>query len=98
MKFVSYVRYVDDQGIVAKIRPEHRGYVRKLLEHGQLAAAGPFADGSGGLFIYEAATMDSARRLADADPYALGGAIKDRTITPWSLVYANPELLRQPES
>jgi uncharacterized protein YciI len=37
-----------------------------------------------------------ARSLAEADPYTLGGVIKQQTITPWDLVYANPALLRQP--
>ena len=30
-----------------------------------------------------------------SDPYTLGGVIKQQTITPWVLVYSNPELLQQ---
>ena len=96
MKFANYIRYVQDQDAVAVIRPAHRAYLHGLLERGQLAAAGPFADGSGALFIYEADDIDTARALAEADPYTLGGVIKQQTITPWQLVYSNPGLLRQP--
>ena len=96
MKFANYIHYVEDQDAVAAIRPTHRAYLHRLLDNGQLAAAGPFADGSGALFIYEAGDIDTARGLAEADPYTLGGVIKEQTITPWQLVYSNPGLLRQP--
>jgi len=96
MKFANYISYVDDQDAVAAIRPTHRAYLHGLLERGQLAAAGPFADGRGALFIYEASDIDAARGLAAADPYTLGGVIKQQTITPWTLVYSNPGLLQQP--
>jgi len=96
MKFANYIRYVEDQDAVAAIRPAHRAYLHGLLEGGQLAAAGPFADGGGALFIYEAGDIGTARGLAEADPYTLGGVIKQQTITPWDLVYSNPGLFRQP--
>jgi uncharacterized protein YciI len=97
MKFANYIHYVDDQDAVAAIRPTHRAYLHGLLEQGQLAAAGPFADGTGALFIYEADSIDAARDLADADPYTQGGVIKEQVITPWTLVYSNPGLLQQPQ-
>jgi uncharacterized protein len=96
MKFANYIRYIDDQDAISAIRPTHRSYLAGLLEHGQLAAAGPFLDGSGALFIYEADTIDAARELAAADPYTVGGVIKQQTITPWQLVYSNTDLLEQP--
>src|SRR5215472_15641347 len=96
MKFANYIRYIQDQDAVAAIRPAHRAYLHGLLENGQLAAAGPFADGTGALFVYEAGDIDAARGLAEADPYTLGGVIKQQTITPWELVYSNPGLLQQP--
>ena len=97
MRFANYIHYVEDPDAVAAIRPTHRAYLHRLLDNGQLAAAGPFADGSGALFIYEADDIDSARALAEADPYTLGGVIKQQTITPWVLVYSNLGLLEQPD-
>ena len=96
MKFANYIRYVDDQDAVAAIRPAHRAYLHGLLERGQLAAAGPFADGSGALFIYEADDVETVHGLTEADPYTLGGVIEQQMITPWTLVYSNPGLLQQP--
>jgi uncharacterized protein YciI len=96
MKFANYIRYVEDQDAVAAIRPAHRAYLHGLLERGQLAAAGPFADGSGALFIYEADDIETADGLAKADPYTLGGVIEQQAITPWTLVYSTPGLLQQP--
>ena len=60
----------------------HVAYLRQLHDRGQLFAAGPLADGSGGLTILQDVSEDEARSLMDADP-----AVKDRTlafeIVPW---------------
>ena len=96
MKYANYIRYADDQKAIAAIRPAHRAYLATLLERGNLAAAGPFLDGAGALFIYEAASADIAEQFAAEDPYTTGGVIKEHTIEPWQLVYSNPALLEQP--
>ena len=49
--------------------PAHREYLTRLLADGRLAACGPFADGSGALFIYEAASLAAAEEILAADPY-----------------------------
>src|ERR1700759_1231402 len=92
MKFVNCVAYTEDQDPIAAIRPKHREYLLNLFKRGQVAAAGPFTDGSGGLFIYEADNIDAARALAEADPFALSGVIKQQSVTPWEVVYANSDL------
>jgi uncharacterized protein YciI len=97
MLFANYIQYIDDPERIAAIRPTHRAYLKGLLDQGKLAAAGPFADGSGALFVYAADTIDKARELAEADPYTQGGVIKEQTIHPWQLVYSNTGHLRQPE-
>ena len=96
MLFANYIQYINDQDAIAAIRPTHRKYLKGLLDHGQLAAAGPFRDGSGALFIYRTATLESAQDLAAADPYTLGGVIREQTIHPWHLVYSRTEYLNQP--
>lgn len=96
MKYANYIRYVDDQKAIAAIRPAHRAYLAGLLAEGKLAAAGPFADGSGALFIYEADSAEIAEEFAAKDPYTIGGVIKEYTIEPWQLVYSNTSLLQQP--
>ena len=96
MKYANYIRYIDDQDAIARIRPTHRAYLADLLAQGKLAAAGPFTDGAGALFIYEAASADVAEELAAKDPYTVGGVIAEHTIEPWQLVYSNTSLLQQP--
>ena len=53
-------------------RPAHLEHLNKLNAEGTLKIAGPFldADGkpNGSLVIVEAADIDAARALADADP------------------------------
>lgn len=96
MKYANYIRYVDDQEAIAAIRPTHRAYLAGLLAEGKLAAAGPFADGAGALFIYEADSAEAAEEFAAKDPYTIGGVIKEHTIEPWQVVYSNTSLLQQP--
>jgi uncharacterized protein YciI len=91
MKFANYIEYVDDQDAIAAIRPTHRAYLAGLLERGQLAVAGPFDDG-----VYEAESMETAKKFAAEDPYTLAGVIRNQTIHPWNLVYSNTALLQQP--
>jgi uncharacterized protein len=94
MRFVNYVRYVADQEKVSAIRPDHQKYVRKLISEGKLILAGPFADGSGGLFVYEAESMDGAKAIAADDPYNTGGAFSDFRISEWDLRAMSPGLLQ----
>jgi uncharacterized protein YciI len=94
MKFVNYAMYIQDQAKVAELRPAHRQYMARLLLEGKLAAAGPFADGSGGLFIYEAQTPEEAEILVAGDPYVQGGAFASREIKAWNVVNANADLFR----
>ena len=93
MKIVNVVEYVDDQAKVAAIRPKHREYMEQLRSSGQLIAGGQFLDGSGALFIYETASIQSARAIFAADPYSTGRVIAHNELKEWQLVKATPELL-----
>jgi uncharacterized protein len=93
MKFANYIHYIDELDRVASVRPSHRAYLANLLAEGKLAAAGPFADGTGALFIYEAESLELAHQFADEDPYARNKVIRTQVITQWDLVYSNVELL-----
>ena len=76
------------------IRPAHRLYVRRLFDEGKVLLAGPFADGSGALFVYEAESLEAARAIAAEDPYSTGGAFADCRISEWSLLGIHPDLLQ----
>lgn len=63
-----------------QILPDHLAYQSNLEKEGKLFLAGPRSDESGeemtgaGLIIYNAASMEEAKELADGDPmHAKGG-------------------------
>jgi uncharacterized protein len=93
MKFVNYARYVRDADVVCSIRPVHRDYMSRLLQEGKLITGGPFTDGSGALFIYEADSLQAATAIVSADPYLSGGALASYELRSWEAVSANPALL-----
>jgi uncharacterized protein YciI len=92
MKFAAIIEYLQDKAKVDAIRPTHREYLRNLKDKGQIAATGPFTDGSGALIIYEATTMEEAEGFLKADPFNAAGVFLKYVIRPWNPVMANREL------
>ena len=76
-------------------RPEHVEHLNKLNAEGTLKMAGPFldADGkpNGSLVIVEAADIDAAKAIADADPYAKVGLFESVDVKPYNWVFNKPE-------
>lgn len=76
-------------------RPEHIEHLNKLNAEGTLKMAGPFldADGkpNGSLVIVEADSIDAARAIADADPYAKAGLFESVDVKPYNWVFNKPE-------
>jgi uncharacterized protein YciI len=76
-------------------RPEHVAYLNELNTAGKLAFAGPFLgdDGkpTGSLVVVKAETMDEARQIAAADPYAKAGLFESVEVKAWNWVFNNPE-------
>ena len=69
-----------------KTRPEHLAYLESLGE--KIRVAGPIlsADGKeprGSLIILDAASLDEARAIAAADPYAIADVFAEVEIVPW---------------
>jgi uncharacterized protein YciI len=93
MKIVNYATYAGAREIAA-LRPAHREYMTQLLAQGRLVAAGPFTDGTGGLFIYEAESLAAAEEIVAADPYYVGGAFASCQLSPWDIVKSNPALIQ----
>ena len=76
-------------------RPDHVAYLNDLNAKGILKMAGPFLgdDGkpTGSLVIVKTETIDDARAIADADPYAKAGLFANVDIKPWNWVFNKPE-------
>jgi uncharacterized protein YciI len=52
-----------------QVRPAHREYLTTLHAQGRLVTAGPWADDTGALLIYEVADEAELREILAADPY-----------------------------
>jgi uncharacterized protein YciI len=96
MKVINIVRYVDDAAKIVALRPLHRAFMKNLAVQGRVAAAGPFMDGSGALFIYEVESLTEAEGIVADDPYTVGGALRSYELKPWHIVDSNPAMLAQP--
>ncbi|TAN17412.1 MAG: hypothetical protein EPN45_01825 [Rhizobiaceae bacterium] len=73
MFFCAFLRMKDPE-LSALHRPEHLAYLARLERQESIFARGRFLDGSGGLVIYQAASEQEARQLAEADPLVQTGA------------------------
>jgi uncharacterized protein YciI len=67
-------------------RPEHVAYLKNLGP--KLAFAGPFTeeDGetmNGSLIVVEAGSLEEARKIGAADPFAQAGILASVDIRPW---------------
>lgn len=54
-----------------EVLPRHIEYLDKLEQEGKVFARGPFADGSGGLVVYIADSLEEAVILAENDPHVV---------------------------
>jgi uncharacterized protein YciI len=76
-------------------RPAHVEHLNALNAAGTLKMAGPFLDSdgkpSGSLVIVEAETIEAARAIADADPYAKAGLFERVEVQAFNWVFNKPE-------
>lgn len=59
----------DDHPDRLAARPAHRERLQALHATGRLVMAGPFADDSGALHVYDVADADELTQVIDGDPY-----------------------------
>lgn len=67
-RYVMHLAFGDDPRRLAA-RPAHRDHLRRLKEDGRLVTAGPWADDSGALHVYEVADEAELRAILREDPY-----------------------------
>jgi uncharacterized protein YciI len=84
MKFIHLCHYIEDLERVAELRPAHRQYMAQLDAENKLWAAGPFTNGAGALFIYEALDQHAAEAIREADPYYSGRVLANSELLAWS--------------
>ena len=93
MHVINFATYIPDPAAVQRLRPTHRAYMDELTAQGRLIAGGPFVDGTGALFLYEAPSLEAAQAIVAADPYTTGGAFASTELKVWDVVKAEPTLL-----
>ncbi|MEV6286675.1 muconolactone Delta-isomerase family protein [Kribbella sp. NPDC051770] len=79
----------DPSGTEARmqVRPAHRDYLAELQQAGKLVAAGPFADESGALLLYDVADEAELRDILAKDPYTPAGVAEVTTLKEWNRVF-----------
>jgi uncharacterized protein YciI len=79
-----------ERGIVPKAEfdrhvPGHLEYVRALNADGHEARSGYWAERGGGMMLFEAASLEEARRIVAADPLVRGGCV-EYELHEWTIV------------
>jgi uncharacterized protein YciI len=67
-----------------EVRPAHREYLRSLADQGRLVTAGPFADDTGALLVYEAADEAEVHDILAADPYTAADVYDIQQLREWT--------------
>jgi uncharacterized protein len=52
-----------------EVRPAHREYLASLREEGKLVSAGPWADDTGAMLLYDVTGEAEVREILAKDPY-----------------------------
>ena len=89
--FAAILEYGPDAERRQQVRPSHREYQRNLLATGKLHEAGPFADDSGALIVYNAADLSEVQEIMSNDPFAQQGIIVGATVEEWNVVMSKYE-------
>jgi uncharacterized protein YciI len=81
MRVLYFYLMKDAADRVRTVAPEHAAYWRGLRLPEYLG--GPFADRSGGLITFEAASIHEAERLVADDPFVQEGLLERRWMKEW---------------
>jgi len=71
----------DEQDLVQTTAPKHAGYWRELALPDYVG--GPFADSSGGLITFEAASTAQAEGFVAGDPFLRYGLLARHWVKEW---------------
>jgi uncharacterized protein YciI len=64
-----------DKAIFDQYVPAHKAYVQDLIAQGHKAKTGYWAVKGGGMMLFEAASMDEAKKIVAADPLIYNGCV-----------------------
>ncbi len=84
MKYFASIQFVLDASKGEPHRQDHFDFLQKGVENGHIFAWGKFPDGSYGLTVFLADSLEEARKLAEADPYIIHG-VRRAEVHEWAL-------------
>ena len=83
--FVVELEFSADPARLA-LRPEHRRRLIALHEAGKVRLAGPWADESGSLLVFDVADESAVREILADDPYYRATGVTIARIAEWNLI------------
>lgn len=75
----------NDTPLRAERRPDHMEHLAKLEAAGSVVLAGPLADLTGGIIVFDAEGIEAAEALVAEDPYTQLDVTKDRELREWKI-------------
>jgi uncharacterized protein YciI len=84
--FTLQLKFTDPERRM-QVRPAHREYLTSLKEAGKLVAAGPFADQTGALLIYDVADETELREILAKDPYTSADVYEIAALNEWQPLF-----------
>jgi uncharacterized protein YciI len=85
--FTVDVTYTEDRELLMAVRPRHRDYLIRLIESGEVIAAGPWADDLGGFTIFNVEDRDELDGLIAQDPYTTENVAAGRAVREWKPLF-----------
>ncbi|MEO3889099.1 YciI family protein [Nonomuraea sp. B5E05] len=82
-RYVLHLAFDGDPRRLAA-RPAHREHLRGLKEEGRLVTAGPWADDTGALHVYEVPGEEDLREILLRDPYTEVGGYEVVLLKEWT--------------
>jgi uncharacterized protein YciI len=73
LSYFAAILHMEKPELNAQFRDQHLDFLASLDEAGKIFARGPFVDGTGGMVIYIADSLEEAKELAEKDPYVVQG-------------------------
>lgn len=97
MKYAIILKAIVSREEIEKVWPAHVTHIEKLHTEGRLIAAGPFADGRGGMMLIDAESYEAAQAIAEADPFIIEKVLSYE-LWEWQILSeVIPELLTRSE-
>jgi uncharacterized protein YciI len=84
--FALQLKFTDPERRM-EVRPAHREYLFALKDAGKLVTAGPFADQTGAILIYNVADEAELRDILAKDPYTTADVYEIITLTEWQPLF-----------